>query len=42
MDFYDKFVARFQDLSKKKILLPVRQRSNNYLELSSKKMSWGI
>ena len=34
MQFYDKFVDRFQDLSKVKILLPARQRSNNYLELS--------
>ena len=44
MEFYDKFVHRFQDISKKKnkkkrILLSARQRSSNYLK-SSKENFW--
>ena len=32
MEFYDKFVDRFQDISKVKIPGVRRQRSSNYLE----------
>ena len=41
MEFYDKFVDRFQDLSKESLLSP-RGRSNNYLELPVENVSGNI